>query len=106
MLKPLPGYIVVEPIKEETQSGGIYLPEDVNDKPSKGKVIAVGYWKFLEDDKYIKPDTYTFDDLAKTNMNIKEGDVVIFKKWTNQEVKFEGKDYLLVKFDELLAIIE
>lgn len=93
MLKPLPGYIVVEPIKEETQSGGIYLPEDVNDKPSKGKVIAVG-------------DVLDLGKAGVFTTEVEVGQTVIFKKWTNQEVKFEGKEYLLVKFDELLAIIE
>jgi len=94
MIKPLPGYILVEPIKEETQSGGIYLPQDLNDKPSKGKVVAIGYW------------TKDWKEQWAEIENFEIGQTILFKKWTNQEVKYEGKEYLLVKFDELLAIIE
>ena len=91
MIKPLPGYILVEPIKEETQQGGIYLTEDINDKPCKGKVVVCG--------------DATYSDGKVIECPVNKNDVVIFKKWTNQEVKFEGKDYLLVKFEELLATL-
>jgi len=93
MIKPLPGYVLVEPIKDEAVHGGIYMPEDVNDKPSKGKVISIGEQLDLG-----KAGTFS--------TTVTKGQTVIFKKWVNQEVKFEGKEYLLVKFDELLGIIE
>ena len=94
MIKPLPGYVLVEPIKEEAVSGGIYLPEDVNDKPMKGKIIAIGDW--------IKNWRKEWED----KLQIKVNDIVLYKKWTNQEVKFEGKEYLLVAYTELLGVIE
>jgi chaperonin GroES len=98
MIKPMPGYLVVEPIKEESQMGGIYLPQDLNDKPSKGKVVAVSTYKekIIDNGQVV---TVVWDAVIENNP------IVIFKKWTNQEVKYEGKDYLLVKFDELLATL-
>jgi chaperonin GroES len=95
MIKPLPGYVLVEPIKEESQMGGVYMPEDQDDKPSKGKVIDVNHYQ--EGEK---------EDFKLWHRQVTLGIIVIFKKWTNQEVKLEGKEYLLVKFDELLGIIE
>jgi chaperonin GroES len=83
MIEPLPGYVLIEPVKEDSQSGGIYLPDDPNDKPCKGTVVSV-----------------------PSKCPVLQGQTVVYKKWTNQEVKFENKDYLLVKFDELLAIIK
>ena len=83
IIRPLPNYCLVEPIKEDGIHQGVYMPEDINEKPSKGKVLAVS-----------------------PKAPVKLGDIVVFKKWTNQEVKHEGKEYLLVKFDELLAVVE
>ena len=90
---PLPGYVLIEPIEDEQKSaGGVYLPESAKDKPMKGKVIAVGNEMWL-DGRY-------------HNCPVKIGDTCLYKKWTNQEVQHEGKEYLLVHFNELLAIIE
>ena len=91
MIKPLAGYVLVEPIKEESKMGGVYIPEDANDKPCKGIVVALGNGVYVEGKVVECP--------------VKKGETAIFKKWVNQEVKFEGKDYLLVKFDELLATL-
>ena len=93
MIKPLPGYVLVEPLKEDRMSGGIYLPEDLNDKPSKGTVIALSDVMFFEGE-ILSIGGMT---LAEGFGDIKIGSIVIFKKWVNQEVKFEGKEYLLVK---------
>jgi chaperonin GroES len=92
MINPLPGYILVEPIKEDAQVGSIYLPQDTNDKPSKGKIVGIGVSR-NDEDKIVFP----FLEVGKT---------VVYKKWVNQEVKSDGKEYLLVKFDELLGVIE
>lgn len=95
----MPGYVLVSPIEEETTSaGGVYLPEESKDKPSKGKVVACGA------DKKGVIGEQRFLDIEESP--VKTGDVVIYKKWTNQEVQHEGKEYLLVKFDEVLAVIE
>lgn len=97
MIKPLPGYVLIEAIEDEQKSsGGVYLPESSKDKPSRGKVVACG------DGEHII--TKEIDGIKMAP--VMEGQTVIYKKWTNQEVQDEGKTYLLVKFDELLAIIE
>lgn len=99
-LQPLPGYILIEPIKEDSKStGGVYLPDSAKDKPMKGKVVAVGDYRetFFNDGKELRISWDNF---------VEKGQIVIYKKWVNQEVKHEGKEYLLVKFDELLAVIE
>lgn len=96
-IKPLPGYVLVEPIEQESKSAtGLYVPETDKDKPSKGKVIGVGA-KLIE-----WKDSY---QLLPYNM-VKEGQTVIYKKWVNQEVEHEGKKYLLINFNELLAVLE
>ena len=101
-IRPLPGYCLIEPIEEEEKSaGGIYMPESVKDKPSKGRVIS-------------SSDMFIFQGniVGPENKNLRDsyfpivGKTVIYKKWTNQEVQHKGKEYLLVKFEELLAIIE
>lgn len=99
MIKPLPGYVLIEPIEDETKTGEIYLPETSKDKPSKGKVVEDGGWT-----KEWKESWEDFQD-APGHVFL-HGHIVIYKKWTNQEVGYEGKKYLLVKFDELLGIIE
>lgn len=102
MIKPLPGYILVKPIKEDNKAGGIYLPEDQNDKPSKGVVVDCSNIFTYQGNIFPITDV-TFSD---SYSQIKKGVTVIYKKWTNQEVKYEGEEYLLVKYDELLGIIK
>ena len=105
---PLPGYCLVEPIEEEEKtSGGVYVPETSKDKPSKGKILEVG--KIPE--KLISENEFryfmsSFSDFFTKFPQVEVGQIVIYKKWTNQEVEHEGKKYLLVKFDEILAVIE
>ena len=90
---PLPGYVLVEPIEDEQKSaGGVYLPESTKDKPMKGKVVAIGNEMWLDGRYHECP--------------VKIGDTCLYKKWANQEVTHEGKEYLLVSFSELLAVIE
>ena len=97
MIKPLPGYCLVEPIKEDASVGGVYVPENIDEKPMKGKIVAIS-----------EPftDFNTSFQTPFVHSPVKIGQTVCFKKWTNQEVKHEGKEYLLVKFDELLAVVE
>lgn len=97
-IKPLPGYVLIEPIEDEGKSaGGVYLPESTQDKPSRGKVVAISkpYQNFS-----------TNFQTAFVQSPVEVGDIVCYKKWTNQEVEYEGNKYLLVGFSELLGIIE
>lgn len=90
-LKPTAGYILIEPLEAETKTAsGIYLPEDSSEKPQKGRVIALG--------------ESIFDDGHEIKSPAKTGDIVFYKKWGGNEVKIEGRDYLFVKFEDILAI--
>jgi len=91
-LKPTAGYLVIEPLEAQTRTdSGIYLPESVEEKPQKGRVIAVG------------SDETTEQGIKKPSP-ASVGDVVIYKKWGGNEVKIEGKEYLFSKFEDILAI--
>jgi chaperonin GroES len=90
-LKPTAGYLLIEPLEKEVKTAsGIYLPENAGEKPQKGKVLAAG-GSLLQDGK-------------KVASPAKVGDTVIYKKWGGNEVKIEGKEYLFVKFEDVLAI--
>lgn len=92
-LKPTPGYILIEPLEAETKTaGGIYLPDNASEKPQKGKILSVGAPAFSEGQKIESP--------------AKAGEVVYYKKWGGNEVKIEGKEYLFVKFEDVLAVEE
>lgn len=91
-LKPTAGNVLIEPLEAERKTAsGIVLPETVEEKPQKGKVLAVG------------PDEIT-DSGVKRFAPCKVGDAVIYKKWGGNEVKINGKEYLFVKFEDILAV--
>jgi len=92
-LKPTAGYVLIEPAEASRQTdSGIYLPETSEEKPQKGTILAVG------------PDELT--DSGKIRKSpVKSGDEVIYKKWGGNEVKIDGKEYLFVKFEDILAIV-
>lgn len=94
-IHPLGGNILVEAISEEsTLSSGIVLPDTVDkEKPQRGKVIAVGTGKVTSDGK-------------KIAFNVKVGDIVIFKKYSPDEVKVEDKEYLIMSEDDVLGVIK
>ncbi|MGE4554794.1 MAG: co-chaperone GroES [Candidatus Paceibacterota bacterium] len=93
-IKPLSDHIFVEPISEEKMTkSGIYLPENVDEKPMMGKVIAVGPGKKNEEGKVIP-------------LEIKVGDKVLFTKYAPTEIKIEGKEYLVIREDDVLATLE
>lgn len=97
-LKPTAGYLLIEPLEKEVKtSGGIYLPENAGEKPQKGKVVAVGA-SSCSDCK--GGNCCMVDSPAKID------DVVLYKKWGGNEVKIDGKEYLFVKFEDVLAIEE
>ncbi len=92
-LKPAPGYVVILPMDaQEKTASGIYLPDSANEKPQKGKVLAVG-------------DEEITDNGTKRMPPVKLNDVVIYKKWGGNEVKIDGTEYLFAKFDDILAVI-
>ncbi len=93
-LKPINDHVIIEPIKEEKKTeGGIVLPETVEkEKPQKGKVIAIGPGK-VEDGK-LRP------------MSVKEGDIVLFKKYAPDEFKINDKEYWILSEEDILAILE
>lgn len=91
-LKPSAGYLLIEPVEKETKTAsGIYLPDSAEEKPQKGKVLAVG------------ADEIT-DSGAKKTSPAKVGDIVIYKKWGGNEVKIGNKEYLFSKFEDVLAV--
>jgi chaperonin GroES len=93
-LKPLQDRILVQRIEEEkTTKGGIIIPDTAKEKPAEGKVVAVGNGKVGEDGKRIA-------------LEIKKGDRILFGKYSGTEVKIEGEDYLILREDDVLGIIE
>jgi chaperonin GroES len=93
-LRPLHDRILVQRIEEEEQKvGGIIIPDSAKEKPQQGKVIAVGAGKADKDGKRIPLD-------------VKEGDTILFGKYSGQEVKVDGEDYLIMREDEVLAVVE
>ena len=90
---PILDNILILPLDaEEKTASGLYIPETAKEKPQKGEVIEVGPGKF-ENGNLIKP-------------GVKKGDIVIFKKWGGEELTINGKDYKLVKEEDILAIVE
>lgn len=93
-INPLSNYILIQPVKQEekTQSG-IFLPQTADrEMPEQGKVVAVGPGKRDKDNKPIP-------------LSVKEGDMVLFTKYGPNEIKINGKEYLMAKEDDILGII-
>tara|TARA_B100002019_G_C21193705_1_gene560244 strand:- start:713 stop:1000 length:288 start_codon:yes stop_codon:yes gene_type:complete len=92
-IKPLGERVLVEPIKEdEVAKGGIIIPDSAKEKPQEGKIIAVGTGK-IDDNGKIVP------------FNVKKGDVVLMPKYGGTEVKIDGKEYQIMREDDILAVI-
>ena len=86
--------MLVKPLEEkEVKKGGIIIPDSAKEKPIEAKVVAVGPGKRTEEGKRIEPA-------------IKKGDVVLFAKWSGNEIKLDGEDHLILREDEILAVIE
>jgi chaperonin GroES len=93
-IKPLHNRVIVQRLEEgEQQIGGIIIPDSAKEKPQRGRVIAAGDGKLNEDGKRIPLD-------------VKAGDLVLFGKYTSQEVKLDGEEYLIMLEDEVLAVID
>lgn len=93
-LRPLQDRIIVKRLEEETvTAGGIFIPETAKEKPQKGEVIAVGKGKKTEDGKILPVD-------------VKKGDKVLFGKYAGTEIKIDGQEYLIMREDDILGIME
>ncbi len=93
-LRPMPGYVLVEPAEKATQTaGGIYLPDNASDKPQAGTVIAIG-------------DSIWESGVKELKSPVKVGDSVVYKKWGGNDVKMNGIEYQFLKFEDILAVIK
>ena len=93
-LRPLQDRILVKRVEEEqTTKGGIIIPDTAKEKPAEGKVTAVGNGKVGEDGKRIA-------------LEIKKGDRILFGKYAGTEVKIEGEEYLIMREDDVLGVID
>ena len=93
-LKPLHDRIIVEPsTAETTTASGIILPDSAQEKPQRGKVLAVGPGKVLDTGKL-------------SQMDVKPGDTVLYGKYAGTEIKLEGKDYVIIRQEDVLAVVE
>jgi chaperonin GroES len=93
-IRPLHNRVIVQRLDEgEQQIGGIIIPDSAKEKPQRGRVIAAGDGKLTDDGKRIPLD-------------VKTGDLVLFGKYTSQEVKLDGEEYLIMLEDEVLAVID
>ena len=93
-LKPLGDKVIVEVLNaKDKTSGGIILPDNAREKPQEAKVLAVGSGKVLGNGKVVPPE-------------LKTGDTVLFGKYSGNEVKLDGKEFLIILQDDVLAVIK
>ena len=92
-VRPLHDRIIVQRLEEgEQKVGGIIIPDTAKEKPQQGKVIAVGKGKVEKDGKI-------------TPLDVKEGDTILFGKYSGQEIKLDGEEYLIMREEEVLGVI-
>lgn len=92
-IKPLGDRVLVKPVEEkEVKKGGIIIPDTAKEKPQEGKVVAVGPGKVDDSGK-------------KIPMDVKEGDTVLYGKYSGTEIKLDGEEYLIMHQDDILGII-
>jgi chaperonin GroES len=93
-IRPLHDRIIVKRLQElEKTAGGLYIPDTAKEKPVEARVVAVGTGKILEDGTVRKPD-------------VKAGDKVLFAKYSGSEVKIDGEEHLILREDDILAVVE
>jgi chaperonin GroES len=91
---PLHDRLLIQRLEEGEQTiGGIIVPDSAKEKPQRGKVFAVGQGKVRDDGSRQPPD-------------VKDGDTILFGKYSGQEIKIDGEEYLIMREDEVLAIID
>jgi chaperonin GroES len=92
--RPLHDRLLVKRIEEgEQKVGGIIIPDTAKEKPQQGKVVAVGSGKVKDDGKRIA-------------MDVKEGDTILFGKYSGQEIKLDGEEFLIMREEEVLAVLD
>jgi chaperonin GroES len=93
-VRPLHDRIIVQRLEEgEQKIGGIIIPDSAKEKPQQGKVIAAGAGKVKDDGK-------------RVSLDVKAGDTILFGKYSGQEIKLDGEEYLIMREDEVLAVID
>ena len=93
-VRPLHDRIIVQRIEEgEQKIGGIIIPDSAKEKPQQGKVIAVGQGKVKDDGK-------------RQPLDVQDGDTILFGKYSGQEIKIDGEEYLIMREDEVLAVLD
>ena len=93
-IRPLQDRVLVQPILEkEVQKGGIIIPDSAKEKPIEGRIKAVGEGKLNDDGK-------------RSKLSVKVGDKVLYGKYAGTEIKLDGDDYLLMREDDILGVIE
>ena len=93
-IQPLGDRVLLQPLEQkETKKGGIIIPDTAKEKPSEGKVIAVGKGKVTDDGK-VHP------------LDVKKGDRVLFSKYAGTEVQVEGDEHIIIREDDVLGIVE
>lgn len=93
-VRPLHDRLIVQRIEEgEQKIGGIIIPDSAKEKPQQGKVIAAGNGKVK-------------DDGSRVALDVKAGDTILFGKYSGQEIKLDGTDYLIMREDEVLAVLD
>ena len=93
-IRPLDDRVVIEPLEAEDKTpGGIVIPDTAKEKPIKGRIVAVGAGKVLDNGKRLEPA-------------VKKGDQVIFSKYGGTEYKVQGKEYLIMRESDILAKVE
>jgi len=93
-VRPLHDRLVVRRLEEgEQRSGGIIIPDSAKEKPQRGEVVAAGSGKIKKDG-------------TRVALDVKAGDHILFGKYTSQEVRLDGQDYLIMREDEVLAVVD
>jgi len=93
-IRPLHDRVIVQRIEEEERTkGGIIIPDTAKEKPQEGKVIAAGPGKILENG-------------TKISLDVKVGDRILFGKYSGTEIKIEGEEFLMMREDDILGVIE
>lgn len=93
-LRPLQDRILVKRVEEETKTaGGIFIPETAKEKPQRGEIVAAGNGKKTEEGKVLPLD-------------VKVGDKVLFGKYSGTDIKVDGEEFLIMREDDILAVIE
>jgi chaperonin GroES len=93
-IRPLSDKVLVERVEAEAKTaGGIVLPDTAKEKPQRGRIVAVGEGKLLEDG-------------TRRQVQVKKGDLVLFTSYAGTEIKVEGKEYLIMDESDIMAVIE